>query len=351
MTRSLAGIEHDSWQVQLLGHPKRFSRSKALGFCGAVPVGMAETARAKMAACWWPGGEPTLLALEGASDVSVLFARGAVIPGSWSKGGGGKRGAAAWQCVDGALQGRNLHVATFERTWAEGAGGGLVVGVGVHKGKLGARPKDAGLVWDTAGGVRTVSAAEDVCLRATDGTRLAGAIGARAALWPSVDAPPVDLAPAGMPSSEVHALDGERQVGIAFKQLSARAVLWQGTAASARDLTPVGFEESRAFDGACGWQVGLVRERSSTRSGAGASDDRAVIWQGAPDCWFDLNALLPAPFNASTAWGLCVTANEVLVCGEASRVETSEAGTARESQYVPLAQAVLWRAQRSRDSA
>ncbi|MBK9134377.1 MAG: hypothetical protein IPM15_08565 [Betaproteobacteria bacterium] len=251
--------------MQLLGHPKRISRSKALGFCGAVPVGMER----RHAPRWWPGGEPTLLALEGASDVRVLLARGNVIPGSWSKGGGGKMGAAAWQCVDGALQGRNLHVSTFERTWAEGAGGGWVVGVGVHKGKLGARPRDAGLVWDTAGGVRTVSAAEDVCLRATDGTRLAGVIGARAALWPSVDAPPVDLAPAGMPSSEVCALDGERQIGLAFKQLSARAVLRQGTAASAQDLTPVG----------------------------------------------------------------------------------CEAGTARESHYVPLAQAVLWRAQRSRDSA
>lgn len=46
MTASLEGIAPDAWEVSVLPHPKRFSRSKALGFCGDAPVGVAETARA-----------------------------------------------------------------------------------------------------------------------------------------------------------------------------------------------------------------------------------------------------------------------------------------------------------------
>jgi hypothetical protein len=340
----LPGIDPGSWQIALLPHPKRFSRSKALGFCGGVAVGVAETARAKVAACWWPGSEPELLVLDGYSDLKVLFARGDTIPGSWSKKHGSSVGAAAWRFAGGVLEGRDLHDARFERTWAEGAGGGLIVGVGVHKGKLGARPKDSGLVWDTAGSLREITAEDDVCLRATDGTGVAGNIGVRAVLWPSFGAPAVELAPKDMPASEVYAIDGDRQIGYAFKKLAARAVVWQGTAASAVDLTPDGFEESRAFDGAHGYQVGLVRERSTTRNGSSACDDRAAIWQGAADRWFDLNALLPKPFNSSNAWALHVTGDRILICGEARQVETSDAGTPRESHYVPAAQAVLWTA-------
>lgn len=345
MNHPITGIDPSSWQVTLLPHPKRFSRSKALGFCGNEPVGVAETARAKVAGCWWPGGTPEFLELDGFKDLNVLFARGDIIPGSWSKNSGGKVGAAAWKLTEGVLEGRNLHDERFERTWAEGAGGGLVVGVGVHKGKLGMRPKDSGLIWNDAGELREVSGAEDVCLRATDGTCFAGNIGARAAFWPEFGAPPVDLAPADMPASEVYAMDGALQIGYAFKKLAARAVVWRGSAASALDLTPAGFAESRAFDGAHGYQVGLVRKGSNTRNGSSACDDCAVIWQGAADRWFDLNALLPEPFNASNAWAIRVTADRILVCGEALRVETSDPGTSRESHFVPLAQAVLWTVQ------
>lgn len=347
MNTQLTGIEPGSWQVTLLPHPKKFSRGRALGFCGGAPVGVAETARSKVAACWWPDGTPQLLALEGCKDLSVLFASGSTIPGSWSKSNGGKVGAAAWSYRDGALSGRDLHDARFERSWAEAAGGGLVVGVGVHKGKLGMRPKDSGLVWDAEGNLHEVAADDDVCLRATDGTRLAGRIGSRATLWPALDATPVDLAPEGMPASEVCAMDGDMQIGYAFRKLVAHAVVWRGNAGSALALTPKGFAESRAFSGAHGYQVGMVRKRSTTRSGASACDDRAVIWQGAPDCWVDLNALLPEPFNASNAWAVMVTAERVLVCGEARQVEVSDPGTARESHFVPQAQAVLWTARRA----
>lgn len=99
--------------------------------------------------------------------------------------------------------------------------------------------------------------------------RCAGTIGGRAALWPTIDSSPIDLAPESMPASEIYALDGELQIGYAFKRRNARAVIWRGSAASALDLTPADCEESRAFDGAHDYQVGLVRARSTTAPSSG----------------------------------------------------------------------------------
>jgi len=63
----------------------------------------AEAARAKSAACWWPDGHPELLTLEGYQQIRSLFPRGDCIPGSWSKSGGAKGGAAKWELRDGKL--------------------------------------------------------------------------------------------------------------------------------------------------------------------------------------------------------------------------------------------------------
>ena len=334
-----------AWSATLLPHPKRFSRSKAIGFCSDAPVGTAETNAGKTSACWWPGGQAELLVLEGFSELDALFARGDTIPGSWNRRKSGKGGAAAWRASETGLVGRDLHDPRFERTWAEGAGGGLVVGVGVHKGKLGRRPRNSGLVWDEAGTIREITAGEDVSLGATDGTRLAGSVGGRAALWPAIDAAPIDLATEAMPASELRALDDSLQIGYAFGHDSARAVIWNGTPESLRDLTPEGFAEARAFDGAHGFQVGFVRARQATPSGLAAFDDRAVIWNGSPDRWLDLNAVLPPPFNASTAWAIQFTRDSVLICGEAKEVEVSDPGTARESHGIARCQAVLWTAE------
>lgn len=335
------------WTATMLPLPRGFIRSKALGFCAGAPVGMAERANGKGTACWWPAGATELLALTGQKELRALSARGDLIAGSWNKSTSGKSGAAAWRAAGPALDGRDLHVSRFELTWAEGAGGGLIVGVGTHKGKLGARRPDSGLVWDPAAGVVEVAAAEDVCLRATDGTRLGGSIGGRAALWPAVDAPAVDLAPPAMPASELYALDGELQVGYAFADDGARALLWRGTADSVRDLTPTGFTEARAFDGADGFQAGFIRPRASTPSGVAALDDRAVLWHGAADRWWDLNAVLPTGFNASVAWAVHVTDDSVSVCGEARQIVVQNEGTDQESHGLEHSQAVLWTARRT----
>ena len=344
------GVDASSWQVRLLPHPRRFTRSKALGFCGGHPVGMAETARAKAHACWWPDGNAEMLSLDGHKRLRAMFARGDCIPGAWSKGSSGSSGAAAWRLRDGKLIGANLHDRRFENSWAECAESGLVLGVGVHKGRLGARPPDCGLVWREDGTCREVTASADVSLKGTDGTQLVGSADGRAALWPRVGAAPVDLGPVGFGASEVHALDGDTQVGVAFKGMTARAALWCGTASSFVDLTPNGYEVGRAFHAAVGWQVGLVRREDVTRNGSASLADQATLWQGSNDRWFDLNSLLPRGrgFNASVAWSIECLGDRVQICGEASRYEVSDPGTDRESHFIPAAQAVVWTARRTR---
>lgn len=346
----ILGIDAASWEVSLLPYPKRFTRSKAFGFCGGHPVGMAETARAKSQACWWPDGQAELLSLEGYKELQAMFARGDCIPGSWSKGSGASSGAAAWRLHDGKLIGADLHDRRFEKSWAECAEHALVLGVGVHKGRLGARPPDCGLVWREDGTRHEVAASGDVCLRGTDGRRLVGSVDGRAALWPDVGAAPVDLGPVGFGPSDAYALDADNQVGVAFKGLTARAALWRGTAAAFVDLTPLGYEVGRVFHAAGGWQAGLVRREGVTRNGSSSLADQAALWQGSNDRWFDLNSLLPprSGLNASVAWSIDCRGDSVQICGEASRYEVSDPGTDRESHFVPIAQAVVWTARGSR---
>jgi hypothetical protein len=344
----VTGIDPGSWQVTILPLPKRFSRGAAHGFCGGHPVGRVEAARAPSLGCWWPGGEPELLALEGQKEVATGRASGDVIPGQWSKKTTGAMGAVVWRPHGGRLVGTDLHDRSYESTWAMGAGGGATVGAGSPPRKPGQRGHKVGLVWREGVKPTVVAGAGDVSLFATDGTRLAGSLDGRAALWPSATAAPIDLAPEGLPASEVQEFDGELQIGIAWKGMCARAGLWRGTAASFRDLTPKGFASGRAYGGTRGFQVGFVRAKDTTRNGSTGNDNRAVLWHGAADRWFDLNALLPAKkYNASVAWAIELRGDAVYVCGEASRFEVRDPGTPQESHVVPVAHPVLWTARLS----
>jgi hypothetical protein len=335
-----------SWEARILPLPKKFMRATAMGFCGGHAVGMVESSSGKSQACWWPDGQPELLSLGAYKELQVLSARGDSIAGSWVKGSSGASGAAVWRLRDGALAGADLHDKKFEKTWAECAEHGLVLGVGVHKGRSNARPPDSGLVWREDGSPQLVTASGDVCVKATDGTRLAGSADGRAALWPAVDGALVDLGPAGFTSSEIFAIDGEFQVGVAFKGIKARAGLWRSTAASFVDLTPADYEVGRAFHSSGGWQVGFVRRLDMTRNFSSNLLDEAALWRGSSDDWFNLNSVLPASsgLNASVARAIERAGGQVRICGAASRCEVSDAGTDRESHFVPEARAVIWTA-------
>ena len=342
---AIEGIDPGSWQATLLPLPKRFSRGVATSFCGGHPVGSVEAARGPAGGCWWPDGEPELLTLGGFKSVRAGTAGGDMVPGHWNKGATGEMGAVLWRLTGGRLDAANLHVKGYESTWATAAGGGSAVGVGTPQGKPGARRPDVGLMWTGSGDPAVVTAEGKVLLLATDGTRLAGNVGGRAALWPTASAPPIDLAPERMFASEVRALTDTYQAGVAFKGMCARAALWRGTATSFSDLTPAGFQAAQIFGAAGPYQVGLVRRKDTTRNGSTGCDDRAVVWQESADRWFDLNDLLPPDtYNASTAWAIEIRGQDVRVCGAAIRYEATHAGTKHESHAVPVSHPVLWTA-------
>ena len=340
----VTGIDPNSWQVTRLILPRGYARGHAYGFCGGHAVGAAETIRAGSFACWWPDSKPELLKLEGRKWVSCSHASGDVIPGHWREKNSEMR-AAAWSLRDGMLAARVLHTKPFEQTWASATGGGVVVGMAMPPRDSTRFTPKVGLVWRGDDDPITVSAEGDVALNATDGTRLAGDVHGRAMLWPSPNDDPVDLSPEGMQMSEVQALDGAWQVGVAFKGIRARAGLWRGTGDSFVDLTPTGFQTARASDAAHGYQVGFVREKDTTRGGSGGSDNRAVIWQGSADRWFDLHALVdPTQYNASVASAIEIQGDVIRVCGQVSRYELYHPGTPQESHAVPVAHPVVWTA-------
>lgn len=345
---AVAGIVPGSWEVTILPLPKRFSRGGLHGFCNGQAVGLAETAHAKSLACWWPAGKPELLSLEGQEYIGCGTAAGDVIPGNWLESPGNMR-AVAWRFRDGQLHSSLLHNDAYDSTWATGTGGGWVVGMGTPLPTPGQRRLNVGLVWTNGGDPSVLPVANgSVGVFTTDGTRVAGSVDGRAHIWPSVDSLPVDLSPKGMAMSEIQALDGDRQIGIAFKGMRARAGLWRGTADSFEDLTPKGFQTARALGGAHGFQVGFVRVKDTTPNGSGGSDNRAVIWQGAADRWVDLNTLLPAPkYNASVAWSVDIRGDVLQVCGQASRYEATKPGTKYEDHAVPVAHPVIWTARLS----
>jgi hypothetical protein len=340
----LPGVDPDSWQVTRLTLPKGYARGSVYGFCGGQPVGSAETIRAGSFGCWWPDNKPELLKLEGKKYVASGRASGDVIPGLWREASSEMR-AAAWFLRAGKLTSRILHATEFEQTWASAAAEGVVIGMAKRASEPGVRSRTLGVVWRDEQEPVTLSAEGDVALQTSDGTRLAGNVHGRATLWPSPDEPPIDLSPKGMQMSEVQALDGDLQVGMAFKGFRARACLWRGSAESFVDLTPEQFQTGRALDAAHGYQVGFVRKKDTTRDGSGGSDNRAVIWHGAADRWFDLHTLVASDeYNASSALAIDVQGDVLRICGQVSRYELYHPGTPTESHAVPVAHPVVWTA-------
>ena len=326
---AITEIDPASWQVKLLPLPKRYSRGVVTGFCNGYAAGVVESTRARISACWWPDGLPELLSLKDCKDPTAGSANGTIIPGHWRKGSEGAMRAVMWRLTEGQLSGCELHDETYDQTWTTAAGGGVVVGVGVPTGKMGSKSHDVGLVWNGAEAPTVLSASGDVLLLVTDGTRVAGSIGGRAALWSNSTAQPINLATDQMPASEVRVLDAEIQAGTAFKRFCARAVLWRGSVESFCDITPSGYQTGRIYGGTRGYQVGFVREKDTTKNGSTGIDNRAMLWHSAADKCFDLNSLLPSnSYNASIAHSIEITGSKVQIGGQVSRYEVTDAGTA-----------------------
>lgn len=343
--KSVRGIDPTSWRVEILPTPKGLPRGAALGFCGGHPVGRAESPRKGASGCWWPKNNPELLKFGKKTSPAAGSASGRTIPGRFREGDSGTLRALVWTLDDAKLTGRELECGSYKSCWATACAGEVVIGIGIPHSEPGKRSPNRGLVWRNGSLVAEISATSDVSLTATDGVRLAGSIMGRATLWPSASGDALDLSPKGMTMSEVHDLDGELQIGSVFKGMRAQPAVWRGSAASFSSLIPKGFQTGVAYSGAGGFQVGYVREKEMTANGTPGSCNRAVLWQSDANRWIDLNALLPEKkYNASIAWSIELSGDDVRVCGQADYVEIQNSGTKNESHAVPVSHPVLWTA-------
>jgi hypothetical protein len=331
-----------SWTVIIPQKFKRENYSKGLGFCGGFGVG-SSTASHKEGAAWWPNGEPARLAFGAWKELGVRDARGGDIVGIWSAGGGNKTGAVLWRLgAEGALAEIELHDAKYTKTYAMGTGGGAQVGFGYPKVKKGPPVKDRALLWRGAReAVELKAPAEsEASAMATDGGCHVGQIDGRPVMWRGDREDPVALAPDKVGEAS-GVRDGE-QVGCLWTGLHARAALWKGTAGSHVDLTPGGFESARVSDCALQFQVGFIKKRELTPSGASSMDTRAVLWNGSNE-YFDLQELLASPWTASVANRIEVTGDRVRICGTAEHVVTTGPGLDA-SQALAGSTIVIWEA-------
>lgn len=339
MTRE---IDAASWSVSVLPLPRRMVRARAVGFVERHPFGIAESAAGKGQVCRWSNGAPELLSFEKFKHFSVASGSGDAIAGTFSNARTGASGAVVWRSErDGTTRSASLHDARFESTHALGVRGDRVFGIGVNKGKPSQRPPDCGLVWTLGGGLREIALAADVQVFDGDGTRLVGSIDGRAAYWPGEASGPIDFGEPG----EIHALDGELQIGFVWAGLHPRAALWRGSAGTKVDLTPDGFDVSAARDGREGWQVGWVRPTGVDRHGNTAMNDRASLWRGKAESWIDLNALLPAEtYNISDAHGIMIRGDELSIAGVAGCYVVDDPASNRPTHVPGTMHAVVWRA-------
>jgi hypothetical protein len=323
--------------------PKRQRFSKGYGFCGGAPAGETSGAGSRSNPHWWPDGQPQAILFPDRKDLSVRGARGDEIVGFWSAGGGNKSGAVLWRLGEGGeLAGIDLHPASHARSYALGVGGGAQVGYGEAEAKKGQRVSVRALLWRGDGTVTELSGPDgsEALAYGTDGEFQVGRFGItgrhHGAIWRGETESAVDLSPL----AEVYAVrDGEQAGGFAVK-LKWHAGLWRGSAASLVDLTPKGFECAVARDCARGFQVGWVKKRDETPGGVASLETRAVMWNGSPKC-FDLQSLLPAPWNASLAECIEFDGDRVRIIGEA--VHAGTVGPGLESSPVKQAgAAVVW---------
>ena len=119
-----------------------------------------------------------------------------------------------------------------------------------------------------------------------------------------------NLHPAGASDSSAHGVSGGQQVGSAEVGGDRHAGLWSGTAASWVDLNPApaGSSYSQAFGVSGGQQVGYAKVGGT---------DYASLWSGTAESWGDLDALLPAGYSGSEAWGVFTSGVETWVAGSA----------------------------------
>jgi hypothetical protein len=337
------------WTVTVLPLPKRMSRASSFGLCGGFAVGRAEGATSHAKPHWWPHGQPELLAAGEHKRLSVHRAHDREIPGAWSRANGSAGGALGWRLsAAGALGAIDLHdPARYAWTIALAAGGGCFAGYGQPKLKKGQRAVERALFWRADGTLVELAVDSDTEAMAegTDGTWVVGRHGftgsQRAALWNADTGAFVSLGP----TSEAYGVRDGEQAGCRFAGMKSGAALWKGSAASCVDLTPKDQQAACARDCAQGLQVGYCHARIDTRGGTASMAVRAALWAGTAASHVDLQAFVPAPWNASSAWAIEVSGGRVRIAGEATQFGVEGELTRNETHTMVAQAAIVWEAE------
>lgn len=324
--------------------------ARVVGFCGGHVVGEAESRNGGAPVPhWWPGGEPAPVTHPAQKRISARRATGAVIAGFWSRSGGGFGGACGWHLAGGELEALDLHPGkAWDNTIAMGSGGGAFAGSGERKVKKGERAVDVALFWRPDGTMIALPPAEAgnaAMAEGTDGAWVVGRVGRtggqRAALWPADGSQLIVLGDERSITEACAVADGE-QVGVRWTNKGVAAALWRGDAASFVNLTPENHQSGWARDCAHGFQVGHVQVKDTLRSGSSSMATKAALWRGSATSFVDLQAMAPAPWNASTASALEVRGGVLRIAGDVTQFGTTDELTPRESHYLITSRPVLW---------
>jgi hypothetical protein len=69
---------------------------------------------------------------------------------------------------------------------------------------------------------------------------------------------------------------------------------------------------------------------------------KAALWRGSADSFVDLQALTPAPWNASSATAVEVRAGVLRIAGDVTQFGVADELTPRESQSLIASRPALW---------
>jgi hypothetical protein len=309
-----------SWTCTVLTGPKGKPACRAIGFATGVVVGTT-AGGGRASPVWWPGGTGASIAVDGLKDVTVHCASGAEIGGFVQKRLGTE--AVVLRVDRETIAATTLHGKSFASTRVHGSDGMRQVGAGTKPGTR--RP--LALVWagraDSVEVLVPPTADAAASARAIAGDLIVGdwedERPMRACLWRGTRAAAIDLHPEdqALHSSEGLGASGDVQVGRAFTRKNGqRALLWRGSATSCVDLTPPDAAGASAYGCAAGVQVGCW-----WRDADQPSLTQAVLWRDQASGIEDLHALVPAPYNTSTAWAVEIVGDRVRVAGTAMHYE------------------------------
>ncbi|MFO0935454.1 MAG: hypothetical protein U0798_02935 [Gemmataceae bacterium] len=336
-----------NWNVILLPNPKKSTDAIATGFCGTHPVGLATNSRGGTFPCWWPNGQAMPIEIPGYKDLELGHAKGHAIPITSSKK---NANALVMQLVDNHEL--SLHVLShpkgYSMTGVYSCADEIAAGMGKPKSGKDSVP----LLWRKDGtSLALFSGDYDGYATATDGKTVGGWVGfphsKRAILWSIDGEKVVDLTPQNTFSAMVNDVDGNDQVGCCYVETEhspalCQAALWHGSADTHVNLTPNFAESATAKSCAPGCQVGSFSKRDRVGQGETSCLTRAILWHGNADNTIDLHGMLPPEWNASAAFAVERSADQIRIAGEASLIEVTDPNGPNERHTLDKKVAVLW---------